>query len=277
MKKQILSLALLIGLPLGAMAQGWAQEYNQRFSEIEIGGMFTATLTMGDKHSIRFDVPAEYQNKIEVEFEDDKVEISMEDIKTKKGKTPQFLVYITTPTLRGLEVGGMARVNCVDGVFSSQYFELEVGGMGRVDGLKVKSEHEASLDIGGMGIVENLLLHTSRLECEVSGMAQVRDLDLRGCKHLESEIGGQGLLNLINRGAFDYVEFDISGMSKVNIQGESCRHMQLEISGMSQYNGKDLYIESGSAEVSGMSQCYTRGKFQELTVDRGARFTNTAD
>ncbi len=271
MKKIILSLALLLGLPLGAMAQ----EYNQRFSEIEIGGMFTATLTMGDKHSIRFDVPAEYQDKIEVEFEDDKVEISMEDIKTKKGKTPQFLVYITTPTLRGLEVEGMARVNCGEAIFASQYFELEIGGMGRVNGLKIKSEHEASLDIGGMGIVENLMLHTPRLECEVSGMAQVRDLDLRGCKHLESEVGGQGLLNLINRGAFDYVEFDISGMSKVNIQGESCKQMQLEISGMSQYNGKNLYVESGSAEVSGMSQCYTRGKFQNLTVDRGAKFNIT--
>lgn len=136
------------------------------FNQLDAGGAFEVKLTIGEPQKVEVEAKQKDIANILTEVKDNKLVLSTKGI----GNNPTLNVFITVPSLTGLEVHGAAEVESLNAI-KGDMLELEVSGAADVE----------------------LILDVNTLRSEVSGAA---DLELSGlANHHSTNVSGAATLD----------------------------------------------------------------------------------
>jgi len=157
------------------------------FDQIDVGGAFEVTLTIGEPQKVEVEARQKVIGQINTEVKDSKLVISSNRI---SGNTPLNL-YITMPSLSRLEVHGAAEVKG-ENIIRADMLTIEVSGAASADlnlevnTLRSEVSGAATLDLSG-----NAQQHSTN----VSGAATLDARDLVTIS-IDADVSGAGTANV---------------------------------------------------------------------------------
>lgn len=138
------------------------------FDRIDCSTVGTVYFTQADHYSCRIEGSESIINKYEVVPSKKTLEI-----RSKKGERHfkrSAKIYITAPTLRGIDFTGVGNLNIEEPMICGD-FDLEVSGVGNVD-IRHLTAKKVKMEVSGIGNVEADLNCTS-VVVDVSGVGDV--------------------------------------------------------------------------------------------------------
>jgi hypothetical protein len=179
------------------------------FDQIEVGGAFEVTLTIGEPQKVEVEARQKAIGQIITEVKDSKLVISS----NRTGGNTPLNIYITIPALSRLEVHGAAEVNS-ENIIKADMLSLKVSGAA-----------EVKLD-----------LEVNTLRSEVSGAAE---LELSGKAQQHSAIvSGAATLDAQDLETIT-TDADVSGAATANVNAEKVTG---KTSGAGEINSDTTYI-----------------------------------
>lgn len=155
------------------------------FDAVDISGVYDVEITVGDDYSIRLEGPEREMEYARVERDGDTLELGQIDKPRGWRNQKGINAYITLPSLKALDVSGVAEVD-VDGVVAN-VFDLDVTGVADVE--ISGSCTELNADITGVSDV-----NAKGLECESGDvdMSGVGELSVYTSSRIQADISGVG-------------------------------------------------------------------------------------
>ncbi|CAA9230089.1 MAG: hypothetical protein AVDCRST_MAG56-871 [uncultured Cytophagales bacterium] len=193
------------------------------FSDVEIGGDFEVYLRQGPAEAIRLEGQENVLDVVTAKVEGQELEIKFKPFaNVRKHKT--IRVYITNPTLTGLELSGSSRAEGQT-PWTVDNLSLKVSGSGSLE-LEMREANEVESRISGSGSM-SLRGDAEDFENEISGSGNVRAFDLV-TRRADTKISGSGNCELT---VTQSLNARISGSGDVRYKGDPTVNVSVSGSG----------------------------------------------
>jgi hypothetical protein len=220
MKKSIYYLIAALGLSVQVMAIAdlTTKKFKvSNFNSLEIGNAFEVHVFKGNTYAISATGNADDLDKVEVDLNGSKLEVSLEDSYWSnwgnwKGGTKKIILNITMPRLREAEFNGATKVT-LEGFVDEEEMSLHCSGASKMSSTKLVAD-KLLLDLSGASKVE-MTGQVLKLSIDLSGASHVilseliaRDVDVEasGASHVELNVQKS-------------LRVDASGASKISYRG----------------------------------------------------------
>lgn len=228
MKKIATSLLAVLFIVTFASAQNKKELKLDSFKEISmrIGGKLY--LRQGSPQKVEIEGDREDLEDLEVRIDGDKLIIGKENNwgwNNWNDETKRVNIYVTAPTIEGLNVSGSGDVIAQTKIVTSR-LKLNVSGSGLLE-----LEGDVSGDV----------------DADVSGSGRI---ELKGkCRDFDSHVSGSGRVHLDITVA-ERAMFGISGSGKIEAAG-SAQEVKATISGSGEVRAADLVVDRCDIRISG--------------------------
>lgn len=187
----------------------------QSFDQIDIGGAFEVTLTIGEPQKVEVEARQKVMDQISTEVRNNKLVVSSKGIKSK---TP-LNIYLTAPALSRIEVHGAADLR----------------------GVNTLKADMLTLNVSGAASAE-LILDVNMLRSEASGAA---DLELSGTAQQHSAIvSGAATLNARKLKTIT-TDADVSGAGTANVNADNITGKTSGAGSINSVEGDWVSVDSG--------------------------------
>jgi len=193
------------------------------FDAVEVNGDFEVYLTQGPGQQVRLEGQENVLDAITTRIDGRELEIKFKPfVNVRNHKT--IRVYITNPTLTGLELAGSSRAEGQT-PWTVDNLNLKVSGSGSLS-LEMREANEVESRISGSGSM-NLRGDAEDFESEISGSGNVRAFDLV-TQRADTKISGSGNCELT---VTQSLNARISGSGNVRYKGDPTVNVSVSGSG----------------------------------------------
>ena len=183
------------------------------FDRIEVSGSADVFISNGSDYSVIVETDSNILPLIETEVHGAELEIGIKK-NTSIRKTSGIKVYVTTPTLNGVEVSGSGNISSDDS-FTSSSFDIDVSGSGDLDFQDIITDY-LIVDISGSGDVDVASSeNTENHKIDISGSGDVNLLNMPTThSNIKISGSGSGIVNVSNS-----LHVKISGSGDIRYAG----------------------------------------------------------
>lgn len=193
------------------------------FDAVQVNGDFEVYLTQGPGQEVRLEGQDNVLDAITTQVDGRELEIKFKPFVNVRNHTP-IRVYITNPTLAGLDLSGSSRAEGQT-PWTVDNLNLKVSGSGSLS-LDVREANEVESRISGSGSI-NLSGDAEDFESEISGSGNVRAFGLV-TKRADARISGSGNCEFT---VTQSLNARISGSGNVRYKGEPAVNVSVSGSG----------------------------------------------
>lgn len=227
------------------------------FSGIDAASNFRVEIVKSSEQSVELRYSEELEPYVVAQVRNGKLELYL-DTKKMGGKTwfrymgkgvnsessGSYLLEarISTDRLESIEASGAAYVS-VEGRFKTDYFNLDISGSSKVDGLEI-SGRKLDMEVSGASKLRMPFANFDESDIEASGAASVAVDGNLG----KVDADFSGAANVAMSGNYSSFSTELSGAANLTVSGKS-DSLSVDASGAGSFKGQELY--SGSVFVSG--------------------------
>ena len=198
------------------------------FEEISVECEATVYLTQGSEFEVKVVTDENVMSYVETERDGNELEIKMKRNVNLRGDT-EVKVYVTMPTLNGVNISGSANVY----------------------GQETWTSNNLNINISGSGDVDFGSVFLNSLDINISGSGNVDMISVDTMETENIKISGSGDVQLLQIPAFDS-KIKISGSGNANVYAISTLDTDISGSGDIRYKGNPIISTdiSGSGDVN---------------------------
>lgn len=202
------------------------------FNEVCTDGQTRVVVTSGEGYSVKAHVPDNLQDYIIIKKKGDRLIVSNKSLNVKcAGKDFSPVVYVTLPTLKGIESNGQSHMTLSGPV--AEEFEASASGQSMIDAGDVKIK-DAEISTSGQSRIKMGNINASGdVSLSSSGQSNISFKDLNAVEEVSLETSGQASLTGNNLVARDG-SVKASGQSSIRINSVS-GNFDADVSGQASY------------------------------------------
>lgn len=184
----------------------------EKFSKLEIGGIFKIVLVKSDKYMIDIEAHEKVHNWLDIHVKNEKLKIFFkddDDFHLEEQKKIYLTVYFKD--LKKIEGHGIVKI-LTDEPLTLSTLDIEINGV--ASGQMELEVEDLSLEISGAGKME-LLGTAENADLEISGAGVLKAFDF-AIENCEIDISGAGSAKVFVN---ENLDVDLSGIAKVHYKG----------------------------------------------------------